>query len=148
MRDTSHTEGPAERAGAPDNERLIQVLSLEYQTLRDEILTRTSGRFQFLGLMTTAAALLASGIGVSHVGLGVWASAALAIAAFSLGLGYFGGLGIHIIRISARLAQLEARINNLLAVQDDGQRALSWESEKQKRTLIARIALGDFLRKR
>jgi uncharacterized membrane protein YhiD involved in acid resistance len=98
--------------------------------------------------MTTAAALLVSGIGVSHAGLGVWASAVLAIAAFLLGLGYFWVLGLHIIRISARLAQIEARINNLLIVQDDGGRALSWESEKQKRTLAARIALGDFLRKR
>jgi hypothetical protein len=31
---------------------IIQLLSLEYTALRDEMLTRISGRFQFLGLMT------------------------------------------------------------------------------------------------
>ncbi len=54
--------GPARRRATEDNQ-VIQVLSLEYQTLRAELFTRMSGRFQFLGFMTTAAALVIAGIG-------------------------------------------------------------------------------------
>jgi fatty acid desaturase len=94
---------------ASDNERIIQVLSLEYQALRDEMMVRTSGRFQFLGLMTTAAALLVAGLGNLASGPGIWVSGALAMAVFVLGLVFFFALGHHIVRLSARIAQIEQR---------------------------------------
>lgn len=133
-------------AGVPGNECLIQVLSLEYQTLRDEIQTRTSGRFQFVGLMTTAAALLLVGTGGSDR-LGTWLSIILAAGVFLIGLIAFWVLGIHLITISSRLAQIEARINSLLPAPPDGQRALSWVSDHQQRPLLVRLVLGEFLRR-
>jgi hypothetical protein len=44
-----------------DRELKVQVLSLEYQTLRGSILMRTSARYQFLGFTTAAAEILATG---------------------------------------------------------------------------------------
>lgn len=133
-------------AGAPGNECLIQVLSLEYQSLRDEMQTRTSGRFQFVGLMTTAAALLLVGVGGSDR-LGTWLSIILAGGVFLMGLVAFWILGIHIVNISSRVAQIEARINSLLPPLPDGQRALSWVSDHQQRPLLVRLVLGEFLRR-
>ena len=93
---------------------MIQLLSLEYETLRSEILTRTSGRYQFLGLMTTAAALLASGIGSTISASQKLSLGCLALAIFTVGLAYFWRLGGHIVLISARIAEIENRINELL----------------------------------
>jgi hypothetical protein len=136
-----HKESGQGHVGPASHEQIIQVLSLEYRTLRDELLTRTSGRFQFLGLMTTAAALLIAGIGGSRTSLGIWPSIILAIAVLCLGLGNFFNLGRDIARISARISLIEQRINSLLPNQADGQ-VLSWESENQRRSLFTRLALG------
>jgi hypothetical protein len=119
--------------GSGDRDRILQVLSLEYQTLRQDILVRTSGRFQFLGLMTTAAALLATGIfGHSAFGSKTWISIVLAAAVFGFGVACFWLLGHHIMLVSARLAQIEARINNLVPAETDSSAPLlSWESVRQ-----------------
>jgi fatty acid desaturase len=130
-----------------DNEQLIQVLSLEYQALRDEMMVRTSGRFQFFGLMTTAAALLVAGLGNLASGPGIWVSGALAMAVFVLGLIFFFTLGHHIVQLSARIAQIERKINALLPSQPDGQGVLSWESEHQQRGLLSGIVYGYFSRR-
>jgi hypothetical protein len=92
---------------------MIQILSLEYGALRSEILTLTSGRYQFFGLMTTAAALLASGISHSVSLAERWTLGFLALAIFLVGLVYYLRLGRNIARISARIASIENRINEL-----------------------------------
>jgi hypothetical protein len=45
-----------------DRDRVINVLSLEYKTPRDEIGIRHTARFQLLGLMTAAAALIVTAL--------------------------------------------------------------------------------------
>lgn len=126
---------------------MVQVLSLEYQTLRDDILVRTSGRFQFLGLMTTAAALLASGIfGHSVFGSQTWIAAGLAFAVFSFGLFCFAFLGRQAAALSARIAQIEKHINSL-APKQEGYVLLGWECDWQQRRGLPRLQrLGLFLR--
>ena len=112
-------------------DRVIQLLSLEYTTLRDEMLTRISGRFQFLGLMTTAAALVGSGIGHSPLGLTTWATATLAAGVFLFGLASFWRLGRHILGLSKRIAIIERRLNELVPVSSGTPALMSWESERQ-----------------
>lgn len=121
-----------ETADSQETDRIIQLLSLEYTTLRDEMLTRISGRFQFLGLMTTAAALVGSGIGHSPLGLSTWATATLAAGVFLFGLACFWRLGRHILGLSKRIAIIERRLNGLVPVSSGAPVLLSWESERQR----------------
>jgi hypothetical protein len=118
---------------------MVQILSLEYQTLRSEILTLTSGRYQFFGLMTAAAALLASGVGHSISSNERWIIGFVALTIFVVGLAYFLRLGRNIATLSARIASIEGRINDLTYSQS---KLLSWESEQQQRSLLKRITLG------
>jgi hypothetical protein len=52
-----------DKQSVSERELKVQVLSLEYQTLRDAIIMQTQSSYQFLGLATAAAAILASGAG-------------------------------------------------------------------------------------
>jgi hypothetical protein len=129
-------------------DRMIQVLSLEYQTLRDDVLVRSSGRFQFLGLMTTAAALLASGIlGHSVFGSQTWIAAVLALAVFGFGLVCFLILGRQMLVLSARLSELEKRINALVLPETGAPALLSWESDHQQRSSLQKLSLGLLMRR-
>jgi hypothetical protein len=126
-----------------DRDRIIQVLSLEYQTLREDILVRASGRFQFLGLMTTAAALVASGV-VGHSafsGQGLL-SAILATAVFVFGLSLFLLLGRQMSTASAHVARLEARINALLPAEADSLPPLTLETLNQRHSFVGYLSLG------
>jgi hypothetical protein len=134
-----HTSGQ----GSLEKDQVLRVLSLEYQALADEISTRTSGRFQFLGFMTTAAALLVAGVGNLFSGSKVWISVGLAVVVFGVGLICFFWLGRHIVVLSARLAELEQRINQQVYPGGD-QEALSWYMGHQERPLYARIIYGHF----
>lgn len=125
---------------AADRDLMVQVLSLEYQTLRDDVLHRSSGRFQFLGLMTTAAALVASGIlGHSVFGVQTWISASLAVGVFAVGLACFMILGQHMARLRARVAEIEKRINALVPAESESSMLLSWESVHQQRTRLQKL---------
>jgi hypothetical protein len=126
-----------------NGDRAIQILTLEYQTLREEIMVRTSGRFQFLGLMTTAAALLGTGFfSSSAFKVHVWLSAGLAIAVLVFGLSGFWVLGRQVVAMSARIAQIEGQINALLPAEVRKTSALSWESDHQDRSSFERVVMG------
>jgi hypothetical protein len=130
-------EGNADRNGA------IQILSLEYQTLRDELIARIAGRFQFLGLTTTAAAILVTGLfGNPILRSDEWIAAILAMTVFVFGLANFLVLGRHVILLSAKIAKLEYRINSLASFGDDEAALLSWESAHQERGFLDRISMG------
>jgi hypothetical protein len=140
-----HTPPKARHLTADNLDRKVQVLALEYQTLRQEVLVRIAGRFQFLGLMTTAAAILASGFfGHSIFGSQAWISLVLAAGVFGFGLLCYLLLGHHIIRTSTRLAQIEARINALVPAESDvSPPLLSWESERQNLRFRMLFLLAD-----
>lgn len=126
-------------AAASTNHERVEVLSLEYNTLRAEILVRTTARFQFLGLVTTASAILATG------SRGAWVLArvlaCLAGGVFVVGVLLFWGLGRNITYLSARVAVIESRINELVSP-GSVCTLLSWESGHQSRTLFDRLVLG------
>lgn len=146
MHETQGHEASGNNMSPSEKDRLLEVLSLEYKTLRDEVLMRSSGRFQFLGLMTTAAALLATGVGSSLSGTKAWVSAALAILVFGVGLESFWWLGRNIIALSTWIAELEQRISQLVCPGND-QGPLNWETEHQQRSLMERISYGVFSRR-
>lgn len=134
---SSHQEAGHSRSD--EREQVIQILALEYQALRSEILTLTSGRFQFFGLMTAAAALLASTVGRSITADEMWLLGSLAISVFIVGLGSFLLAGRLISAASERVASIEERINE---VSYSSAKLLSWESEHQQRGLLQRITVG------
>jgi hypothetical protein len=134
MCDKRHDEAESKPEDHVDRERIIQLLSLEYQTLREDLLVRTSGRFQFLGLMTTAAALFATGIfGHSAFGSQSWIAATLAFGVSAFGLVCFLRLGHHMVTRSTRLAEIERRINALVPAEPGFSTVLSWNSDHQQR---------------
>ncbi len=107
---------------------MLQVLALEYGTLREEILTRLSARYQFVGFVTTAAGLIGVGIGYSS-GFKVWLLIALAVAVLAVGIvGYFHMRSYGML-VSARIIEIEDRINKLVPVEPGTRNLLSWETE-------------------
>jgi hypothetical protein len=113
-----------------ERDRFLNVLMLEYGTLRAEILVRLSARYQFVGFVTTAAALIGVAIGYSS-GIKVWLLAAVSVAV--IGVGFYGyyRMAVQNRGISARVAAIEGRINTLVPAEPGGQSLLSWESEHQ-----------------
>ena len=143
MDDGRSAESASKRLEDADLDRIIQVLSLEYQTLRQDILIRASGRFQFLGLMTTAAALLASGVlGHSVFSGQTLVAAVLSAAVFVFGLTLFLLVGRQMVNASARVAQLEERINALVPCESDSRPLLSWETDSQHHSFVGYLSLG------
>lgn len=119
-----------------ERDRFLQVLMLEYGTLRAEILTRLSARYQFVGFVTGAAALIGVAIGYSS-GLKVWLLTAVSIAVLAVG---FYGYCRMIVRgklISARIAEIEDRINRLVPAEPGTPNLLSWESEHKSEPFIS-----------
>jgi hypothetical protein len=118
---------------------------LEYGTLRAEILMRLSARYQFIGFITAAAALIGVAIGYSS-GLKVWLLTAVSAAVLAVG---FYGYCRMVARgriISARVAELEARINKIVPTEPGSPNLLSWESDHQKEPFIS--VLYDYRRLR
>lgn len=123
-------------------DRALQVLALEYQTLRAELIMRLSARYQFVGFITGATALLGAGIGYSTIGLKTFALVGLAIVVISLGLFGFYRMGHHIIRLSSRISQIENRINALAAAAPDASRLLSWCTEHTEAEAWGNLRFG------
>jgi hypothetical protein len=113
-----------------DRDRMVQVLSLEYGTLREEILMRISARYQFLGFISASAALMGVAIGYSS-GFKVWLLAALAAAVLVLGFYGYYRMVLNGRVVSVRIAEIEDRINKLVPAEPGAPDLLSWESEHQ-----------------
>jgi hypothetical protein len=133
--------GKAESAATDaDRDRYIQVLALEYQAMRSELTMRLSARYQFVGFITGAAALIGAGIGYSTVGAKTWILAGLAILVIFAGILGFYRMGFHIIHLAGRLATLENRIN---AIAEPGAAALlTWASGRRPPALWETVSLG------
>lgn len=125
-----------------ERDRFLQVLTLEYETLRAEILARLSARYQFIGFITGAAALIGVAIGYSS-GLKVWLLTAIAIIVLTTGFYGYYRMVVQGRIISARVAQIEDRINKLVPVEPGAPDLLSWESEHPREPLLAPL-LSDY----
>lgn len=120
----------------------VQVLSLEYQTLRAAIMMRTSSSYQFLGLATAAAAILASGAGGLSFSSRGWFLVILAGGVFAFGVGGFRTLGKQVAFQSKRVAEIEDRINALVPAETGEPKLLSWELDHQHRSRFERLVIG------
>jgi hypothetical protein len=81
-------------------DRLLHVLTLEYQYLGAQVLARLSARYQFLGFLTAGAAILASGFTHPFFSPETWILAILAVGVFITGLVCFRHLGRSIVTIA------------------------------------------------
>ena len=114
-----------------NRKEIIQLLSLEYQILREVTVLRTTGRFQFLGLMTTAAALLTTGVFSSSTFTNqTWIAASLATLVFAFGVICFIYLGRQRGLALIKVAMLEKRINALVQAEPGYSAVLSLESTR------------------
>jgi hypothetical protein len=116
----------------------VDVLGLEYQSLRQDLIMRSGVRFQFLGFITASAAILATGLGDSHSRLETWILVGLGIVLFILGLITFRQQGGEQAAISARIAEIEEKLNGLV----EAPGLLSWETKHQERSRFNRWILG------
>jgi sulfite exporter TauE/SafE len=124
-----------------DLDRKLQVLTLEYGTLREEILMRLSARYQFIGFVTAATALIGVAIGYSS-GFKVWLLIVLAAAVLFLGFYGYYRMVINGKILSVRIAKIEDRINELVPAEPGNPKLLSWELEHQNQSPIWSRALG------
>jgi hypothetical protein len=113
-----------------ERDRFLQVLMLEYGTLREEKLVRISARYQFIGFGTAAAALIGVAIGYSS-GLKVWLLIAVSTAVCIIGFYGYCRMVVRGKLLSARVAEIEDRINKLVPVESGTRKLLAWESEHQ-----------------
>ena len=127
---------------APNIDRILQVLTLEYQNLNAQIIARLSARYQFLGFLTAGAAILAAASGQPAFSSGTWVLGALAAAVLASGIFLFWYLGRTIALQAAYLAEIEERINKLVPGESaDSPKLLSWELEQQsKKTMVLFIS--------
>jgi hypothetical protein len=128
-----------DKQSVSERELKIQVLALEYQTLRAAIMMQTAASYQFLGFATAAVAILATGAGRLSFSSGGWFLAILAGGVFVFGVGAFRLLGMYVAFQSQRVAVIEEKINSLVPGEE---RLLSWESDRQNRPRFERWLIG------
>jgi hypothetical protein len=130
---------PTGEAGSADVDRILQVLTMEYEALNARMVARISARFQFLGFLTAGAAILAAGTGHSLFFRGTWI---LAIGVFMLGLISFWGMGRTITALSSHLAEVENGINKLIITGPNASKLLHWHLDKLGRGGLLAFLLG------
>jgi hypothetical protein len=121
------------------SDEYVRILSLEYQSLRSDLVMRSAARFQFLGLVIASAAILGTGLGGSHSNLATRILVILGVVLFCLGLISFWLQGRDQAVISAQIAAIETRINELVPTEPV---LLNWETTHQERTVFNRWILG------
>jgi len=120
------------------DDKRVDALGLEYQSLRSDLVMRSAARFQFLGFITASAAILATGLGDSHSRLETRVLVSLGAVLFILGLITFWLQGSEQAAISVRIAHIEERLNGL--VSEPG--LLCWETDHQQRSFFNKWILG------
>jgi hypothetical protein len=107
---------------------MLQVLSLEYETLRTEKLALSEHRSQFLALLGTAAGVAVAVGDTSSVTLLGATLLAVAIAAVAFIVWFAAGVSMDI--FSKRLSQIEKTLNDAFnaAYESEGGHLLRWET--------------------
>jgi hypothetical protein len=127
---------------ATSRDHSFQALALEYEALRAEILMRSAARFQFAGFIAAAAALVGTGIGYASLGPKTWILCTLAAGVIFCGLVGFWRMGRYLVHISAHIAMIEGRINELAPAPPGTPPFISWHTDNQEYTLWGRVSLG------
>jgi hypothetical protein len=146
-----HHEGRRSPAPTPGNaleehrtDQIVSILSLEYQTLRAEILARSAYRFQTLTIMGTAGALVAAAItaGVEDVR---WPIVAVIAGIYILvGLIAYFRMGTLLDACARRVAEIEKMVNVTMNEGYGSPALLVWESRTTERSRLQRILSGRF----
>lgn len=135
MSDATHQVVPSGPPSTVDTDRILHVLTMEYESLNAQIITRLSARYQFLGFLTAGAAILAAASSHSIFSTGTLVLAILAAGVFALGVSSFWYLTRNIAILANRVADIEERVNNLVPVESaDAPKLLSWESDRRRQT--------------
>jgi hypothetical protein len=143
MADKTNPVVASEPSTAVDTDRILHVLTMEYESLNAQIVTRLSARYQFLGFLTAGAAILAAASGHSIFSTGTWVLAALAAGVFAFGVACFWYLTRNIAILASRVADIEERINKLVHAESaDAPRLLSWESDRRRQTSFSLFLQG------
>jgi uncharacterized membrane protein len=100
----------------------IEVLLHEYDTLRDEVLSRTSARFQLLGYLGIAATLL----GVSSISNG-WHWVPVVVITLTIIGALWLYFGLAIKRCAIRLREIEDDVNGVFH-----KKVLRWENDLRR----------------
>jgi hypothetical protein len=99
----------------PAADRAIDVLRIEYDTLRAEIMGHQSNRFQFLVVSTTVAvAIVAAAHFVKGDATSTWLTASIGFVILAIGYLSFLHMGRAIVALSEGIAIIEARINSIM----------------------------------
>lgn len=103
------------------NKERVEVLFKEYDTLRTEIIGRTVGGFQLIGIIALLASALIAWVGAHPLTRVFWVC--LAILVFAAAFVYY--IAYRETNAAAkRIRSIEAQINELLG----GEKLLQWES--------------------
>jgi hypothetical protein len=126
-----------------DIDRILQALTMEYESLNAQMNTRLSARYQFLGFLTAGAAILAAASGHRIFSTGTWVLASLATAVFAFGVACFWYLTRGIAILANRVADIEERINKLVPPESaNAPKLLSWESDRRGQTSFRLFVQG------
>ncbi len=143
MSDKTQPARTARSSTTVEIDRILHVLTMEYNSLNTQIMARVSARYQFLGFVTAGSAILAAASGHPIFSSGTWVLAALAIGVFVFGIFCFWRLGRTIAILASRVAIIEKRINKLIPAESaDAPRLLSWELDQQQKAGITLFLQG------
>jgi hypothetical protein len=117
------------------NNRLT-ALSLEYSTLRTEMLDRMTRRAQTVSVLAVAAALIA-GFGVDATAISAKEARWLFWVLVVLAVGKWVRDGWTLGKLSRHVAQVEHDINDVLAWSFEASSVMRWETSRQKRTVLS-----------
>jgi hypothetical protein len=138
MPDDTQSMKPALSQSEVNLDRILQVLTLEYQNLNAQVVARLSARYQFLGFLTAGAAILAAASGQPAFSASTWVLASLAAAVLGSGIFLFWYMGRIIALQAAHLAEIEERINRLVPRESvDSPELLGWEQGQRGKTTAA-----------
>jgi hypothetical protein len=122
---------------------MLQALSLEYSTLRQELTTLMATRYQTLTVLGAAAALVLGFARDKGNLVPERAVVAIGSALFLLGLVTWLHAGRRVGTLSKRIAQLEEDINAVASIgTGSGLKLMRWEKDHQSRRGLDRLFLG------
>lgn len=122
---------------------MIDLLKMEYDTLRAEVVALSSGRLQFMSIPSiSVAAAVALVVSQRPTTPGVALIAALLGLVLASALLIYLQIGRSIAALSARIAFLETRLNDIVSSEYGLTLGLDWERQHQTRSGLSRIYNG------
>jgi hypothetical protein len=119
-----------------NEDRTLQVLAMEYETLRVKILMCATAAINLSDSLQQPQLSLEPALACRPNGLKACILVGLAAIVLAIGVYGYDRMRYHLILLSARIAQIEDRINNLVPSRPGSPKLISWESEHQGQPLF------------